>query len=489
MTAPGEGRASAPLSQPPNHPLGRQLGRLLGRRPRRARSVASVLTPEHPALGPQALQPLTEQHPAAAWPVPPGALPLWPSQQWQPPPHRRACAGRWVIGAAVLAVLVADGVSSVVVHPHRAVPAVPGAGSLAAAVPSLEAFDAQDRGLRYLKPVKVIVMSATALQAFVIANSAGGQHLDDATNQTYQALGLIDSWQAYSQHAKVFDSEDVAGLYVDGTNTIRIAAEKSNPYTRSVLAHELTHALDDQHFGLSRTEDTAVGQPHGNTPPTDAFGGYPLPDVVTGVKGLIEGDAEHTRDDYLAQLSPSERAAEQREEQAAGGSIMANRDDRTIFPLDYLPYSNGVSFVQALLDHGGEQALDAAFADPPTTTAQILHPQIYLASAAGAGGAVRVSSVPGVVRGTETGSGRLGEAGLALVLYGGGQEQVTDGAASAWRGDAFTVSTDGADACVAWALELDTTAHASAIAAQLQTRLPNASVDATDAAVSLTSCR
>src|SRR5262249_12437816 len=45
--------------------------------------------------------------------------------------------------------------------------------------------------------------------------------------------------------------------------------------------------------------------------------------------------------------------------------------------LQEFPYEAGLKFVQALVDRGGEGAVDAAFRNPPVSTEQILHPDTY----------------------------------------------------------------------------------------------------------------
>jgi hypothetical protein len=390
------------------------------------------------------------------------------------PPHRRRTGHRhrWAVGVAVLALLIAGGAAAGTVR--RSAP--PAAGSLAAAVPGIEAFVQADRGLRYTHKVTVLVMSTKALTAYVRKADGPVGPDEEAEDQTYQALGLIDSWQAYEKHEQVFDSEDVVGLYVDGTDTVRVEATVSNPYTRSVLAHELTHALDDQHFPLDHTVDLALGT-HAEDDPSagNAFADLALPDVLTGVKGLLEGDAEHVRDDYLAQLTPAQATAEQQDEDDSSQGIVFDRDDDTLAPLTYLPYDEGVSFVRAVLAHGGTAALDQAFREPPTTTAQILHPLQYFADD---GGDLPSIPSPGTPPGTvDAVNGSMGEAGLALVAYGSDDsEDVHDGLAAGWRGDDFTTSTDGDRACTDWTVALDTPDHATALAALIRARLPAAQV-------------
>jgi hypothetical protein len=220
-----------------------------------------------------------------------------------------------------------------------------------------------------------------------------------------------------------------------------------------------------------------------------ALDGLPLPDIVTGIKGLIEGDAEHTRDDYLATLSPAQLRLEGQQQLAAGAGIQIDQDDRTLAPLTYLPYVEGVTFVRAVLAAGGRSALNQAFRAPPTTSAQILHPSVFI----GGQDLDADVSAPSEPRGMFAATGSMGEAGLAVVLYGGGSDQVHDGLAAGWRGDSFSTATSASQVCLNWNVAIDTSPHATAIRALLRSRLPDATVSLSPygatTLLSLNSCR
>ena len=83
-----------------------------------------------------------------------------------------------------------------------------------------------------------------------------------ADEQVLKLLGLIDpSMDLRDVSASVF-SEGVAGYYDPRTKrmrTVRGAATGTRVLAEMVLAHELTHALEDQRFGLgSRTRAAAT---------------------------------------------------------------------------------------------------------------------------------------------------------------------------------------------------------------------------------------
>lgn len=165
------------------------------------------------------------------------------------------------------------------------------------------------------------------------------------------------------QVAGYYDSEDgelVVGAPDEGGRLSRV--------NEVVLAHELQHALADQALGLPELEDLEDGRE----------------DEVLARQALIEGDATVTMQRYaevglsvVDQLLMAQEVTE----------LQAGLQDLTQLP-PYLqgsiefPYTEGAVFVAALLEQGGWAAVDAAYATPPVSTAQILYPERYLAGTA-----------------------------------------------------------------------------------------------------------
>lgn len=164
-------------------------------------------------------------------------------------------------------------------------------------------------------------------------------------------------------------SEQVAGYYDDETGELVVGAtddgRRLGRLDEVILAHELQHALADQALGLPEVEDLGEGRE----------------DEVLARMSLVEGDATMTMQRYVEQgLSAVDQlliAQEAAERQSQLG-------DLTALP-PYLqgsiefPYTYGAGFVAALLEEDGWAAVDAAYASPPVSTAQILFPERYLA--------------------------------------------------------------------------------------------------------------
>lgn len=233
-------------------------------------------------------------------------------------------------------------------------------------------------------------------------------------------IGTIDALLAGAVLG--FYDDEVKELYVGGAEagTIDVA-------TRSVLAHELTHALTDQHFDFGATG--RILDDHDKT------------EEGAALAAVVEGDAELVAGMWEEQhLSASERA-EARLGAVDDGGAYDKVPPYVISSLRF-PYDDGLSFVRSRHRAGGFAEVDKAYRNPPVSTEQILHPELY---AAGQGWTP--PPVPDLAAATGCGqveAGNLGEFDMAAVL----DEQLSRGdserAAAGWNGDSYTVVRCGA---------------------------------------------
>jgi hypothetical protein len=142
---------------------------------------------------------------------------------------------------------------------------------------------------------------------------------------------------------------------------VYVSADPPSPLHRLTLAHELTHALDDQHFDLGLVDELVRTCQD---------------ERLEALVALAEGDAvEMSLRWAQTNLSPNDLVD-------LGVEVAADPGPPASVPPfireGFLsPYLSGQAFVRALLAGGGQPALDAAFRDPPRSTEQILHPEKY----------------------------------------------------------------------------------------------------------------
>ncbi|MFN2606609.1 MAG: hypothetical protein ABR511_01745 [Acidimicrobiales bacterium] len=344
--------------------------------------------------------------------------------------------------AVVLAVVVvADGVTVAVRrHPDRRPPT-----ALERALPALESFVEQARGLRFRRRVNVQLESDAAFSASLRRVGGGGPgFVTDAMVGLLRALGLVDGPFDPSALGPALDDR-VVGFYSPGTNRLLVRGGEPTPLVRRVLVHELTHALDDQHFRLKR------------------FAPDSSDEVSTSFTALVEGDAVRVEAAYLNTLSPAERL---QADQEAGATASAPVGVPRVFEaLTAYPYAAGRAFVDALVAAGGTARVDAAFARPPVSSEQVLHPDRYLAGDAPAAVTVprRAVSVGQVV-----GAGSLGELFLRLVLQETLDRDAAVTAAGGWGGDQWVAWSAGTATCVRDAVRMDTPADRADLVAGLR---------------------
>ena len=179
--------------------------------------------------------------------------------------------------------------------------------------------------------------------------------------------------------------EQVAGYYDAKTKTVNLLDWIDAEQQRPVMAHELTHALQDQSFGLEkwmRRGDTDLEEKKNPTSED-----IENDEISEARQAVVEGQAMVVLVDYmLVPTGQSLLAAPQIADALKEGMLVGTSDSpefqgAPIFLKEELtfPYRYGLDFEAVLLRSGGKQkAYAGAFSDPPQTTRQIMEPKTYL---------------------------------------------------------------------------------------------------------------
>ncbi len=279
---------------------------------------------------------------------------------------------------ALLVLLV--GLSTAVaqdVTPESAAAATPISPSLAAQMANLEATTAALRDLPVKQPVEH--RFPTRQQTIDYLRETYARELPPEqiarTKDFYVALGLLSPDIDLSEVYLDLLGSQVAGFYDSDTETMNVIPTVGDDpgttlsFTEQIIyVHEFTHALQDQYFGLNALLDTpAVAN---------------SPDRSLALTSLVEGDA-------TAIMTVYEQNVTLRNPLAALGMLVEGLQAGNLFlPAGVpsiltnellLPYEEGLNFVVAVYKSGGWDAVNAAYANPPTTSEQILHPDKYIA--------------------------------------------------------------------------------------------------------------
>jgi hypothetical protein len=219
------------------------------------------------------------------------------------------------------------------------------------------------RGLRPTRPVPTRIIDReqfkVELRALFDREGLGPRYR--AAGDLYERLGLLPAGTDLERIALELTGAGVIGVYLpDEKQMIVIKSGSGLDATgRFTLAHEFTHALQDQHFGLERL---------GLDDPSQSDRGLAR-------LALVEGDATQLMIEWAAaHLSPLELlsivvGSLTPEQQQILESVPPILQRQTLFP-----YVQGQVYVAALEARGGWPAVDAAYDDPPDSTEQILHP-------------------------------------------------------------------------------------------------------------------
>ena len=320
--------------------------------------------PPAPPLPPSDLPAPPPPPPSSDLPAPPPPPPPPAPTPDDPPPKRHrlrvlalTIVGVLVVGVVAISVRAArDGGPA---HPSRWDPRVA----------DLASFVQQARGLRFDHPVQVDFLTAAAYTkaSTTDAGTLGSKDKAQLARDVGQlrAVGVVSgNLDLAAALNKETDSGTLA-FYSPKDKRVRVRGTTMSVGLRVTLVHELTHALQDQHFNLSRLiNDKSLDD-----------------STSTAHRGLAEGDALRIEDGYVTQkLTKEEKAAYDAEYQ---GQVDASRKATSGVP-PFLeatfatPYALGAPFVTMLFNDGGNAMVDKAFRDPPANEEDLFDPASYL---------------------------------------------------------------------------------------------------------------
>jgi len=183
-------------------------------------------------------------------------------------------------------------------------------------------------------------------------------------------------------------TEQIAGFYDNKTKTVNLLDWIEPDEQKPVLAHELTHALQDQKVGLTKWSDVSLEGVSHNVQDDNRH--LQVDEADTAREAVAEGQAMATFIDYTLQPSGKTLADAPPEMMArlkglvgdTTGSPVLERAPLLLQESLLFPYSDGLNFEHAVLVKGGKDAAFAGvLANPPSSSFEILHPEQYMAHA------------------------------------------------------------------------------------------------------------
>lgn len=231
------------------------------------------------------------------------------------------------------------------------------------------------RELKVLRPIQIGILDRSQLQAKLaqqIKEEIPPEKLQ-AEADLYQQLDMLPPGFNYQQFLLELYTEQIGGFYDPKTRELKLI--EGIPLTgldqKMLIAHELTHALQDQHMDLQK-----FLKPSGEND-----------DQTFAAMALIEGDATVAAMEYVQQQASKQpmqglfnilgsllNAANQMQSFEKLRQAPAFIQNSLIFP-----YDQGSQFVNAFRQQGWSwRELGPLYQNPPKATEHILHPNTYL---------------------------------------------------------------------------------------------------------------
>ncbi|MFA6562853.1 MAG: hypothetical protein WCV00_13170 [Verrucomicrobiia bacterium] len=325
------------------------------------------------------------------------------------------------------------------------------AGKATAEQVSLEREVEQGRGLKFLRPVAYRSMKSAEFKGF-LKKKIRGEYTPQEICDYSRALGMIGLVpEGVDFEAKVMEvmDEQVAAFFDQDAGLLYTFADSplQGNLNLMILAHELTHVLQDQHFHLKQ---------------------WPLKrkdndDLVTAHLAVLEGDATIVMEKVYKRMSKLRTTLTDLSNALAQDTGKLQRAPRYFRDMLLFPYQEGRAFIEELERMGGPELVNSAFRSPPATTAQVLHPKKFHPK--------REEPLPSAPDATaEPGWRRLsvntvGEFGMIVLLRQFDHESDAAALAEGWRGDGYVAfETGGGNGLLRWRSEWASSAAAKRFA-------------------------
>ena len=311
-------------------------------------------------------------------------------------------------------------------------------------VDKIFAFSSEDSGMPKHAPVKRRLVSKADVEKYMSGALAKEEFTQRFAQEelSMKKLGFLPRDFNLRDFLVKSTGQQIAGYYDDETKTISLLNWVPFDRQEPILAHELTHALQDQNYDLRKWMKAALKPAANGSKPGD--GGND--DGATARKAVVEGQAMVVYTDYL--LAPSGRnlvntpdliySMEEPAVKAEADSQMLHDGPMILRESGSFPYNEGLIFEGELLHKGGRQmAFVGAFAHPPKNSHEILEPEAYIK-----GENLPPLGMPDFnpLLGSQYevyDSGGIGQIDVRALMKQYNARKIADDVSSAWQGGAY----------------------------------------------------
>jgi len=223
--------------------------------------------------------------------------------------------------------------------------------------------------LPIVTPLKKSMRSREEIKAYLLQKMKEDKDADKryADQKSMEKFGLLPKDYPLEQTLVKVLTEQIAGLYDPDSQEFFIADWTSPADERMVMSHELTHALQDQHFHINKWTDAAK----------------PNDDGELARDAVVEGSALAAMLDYVLRGKGSVRDLGDLDPAMLMGdptsSTELSKAPKVLQDELLFPYLAGTTFTQSVLKaSSGWPDFHKVFEKPPVSTQQIIHPDLYL---------------------------------------------------------------------------------------------------------------
>jgi hypothetical protein len=224
------------------------------------------------------------------------------------------------------------------------------------------------RGLELKEPLQRALMTSAELKTKVETDFFGGytQELANSDVEVLSAMGLLAPDFNLLTFYKDLYAEQIAGYYDNVTKEMYVISDSSfGGMERMTYAHEFTHVLQDQNYDFAKGLNYNDANCAANS------------EYCAAVQALIEGDATLSEYTWFQKFGTEKDRQQIIDFQNSYASPVYDSAP-AYMKLDFVfAYDQGYNFVNALYSKGQWEAVDAAYANPPVSTEQIIHPEKY----------------------------------------------------------------------------------------------------------------
>lgn len=259
------------------------------------------------------------------------------------------------------------------------------ANQLFALVDELIKFSSDETGLPVKSKVKRQLTTRAAVESYLTKKFNEDQDAKRLQRDeiVLKKFGLLDRDFALKPFLLALLKEQIEAYYDSKTKTVNLLDWVDADEQKPVLAHELTHALQDQHADLEKWDDQTPDDVS-----TDVAGDndhLARDEMDTARDAVAEGQATAVMMDYILKpmgksLVKDPEVMEVLKERmtGAGDSPVMARAPLLLSESMLFPYREGLSFEQDIwMDQGRDAAFAGTLDHPPSSTWEIINPRVY----------------------------------------------------------------------------------------------------------------